>query len=432
MGIEKLIKQKKARIAIIGLGYVGLPLALLLSSRKFETIGIDRDKNKIKLLNSLKLPMAEKEPGLKDLLFKSKKHFKAILPTAKVDADIFIVIVNTPVDKLNKPNNEPVLSASKFVAENIKRNSLVIIESTVAPMTTRDIIIPALEKYSKLKVNSEFYVAVCPERIRPNHVIKQLTTFSRVIGGSSPTAAQVAKLLYSKITSGNLDLTDTVTAETVKTVENASRDVQIAFANEMALLCERLGVNVWDLREFVNKDPFKNMLKPGAGVGGHCLPEDPWLLNASTGNISEFIPTSRKINDNMPRHVFSLIIKSLNIKKINPKNAKLLILGLAYTEDCDDYRNSPTEKLVRILKKKKINYKIHDPLIKNYNFKNLYKLAKEIDCIILMVSHSYYNNINLTNLSHFMRTKIIIDGRNFFDKKKAQNLGYLYKGVGNV
>lgn len=431
MDIEKLISRKEASIALIGLGYVGLPLALLLASKGFKTIGIDRDSRKIKLLSLGTLPIAKDEPGLKQLLQKSRKNFKPSQPD-DVKSDVFIIIVNTPVDENKNANNEPVLSATELVAKNLRKGNLVIIESTVAPLTTEKLIIPKLEESSGLKVNEDFFVVVCPERIRPNHVLEQLTTFSRVIGASSLKAGRIALLLYRNITSGDLDITNTVTAEAVKTIENSSRDVQIAFANEMALLCEKLGVNVWDVRKFINKDPFKTMLKPGAGVGGHCLPDDPWLLNFSTKGLSKLIPLSRKINDKMPSHMFFIIKKILLQNNIDLQKARIVILGYSYTEETDDDRNSPTKSLIEILKTEEARIFVHDPFIDTYKTQKVETLLADADCLVLMVAHDAYKKLDLVEAGKKMRNKIIIDGRNFFDKEKAQSLGFIYKGVGNV
>src|SRR3990167_3992507 len=291
------------KVAIIGLGYIGLPLTFLLSSKKYDVIAIDKDMDKIKKLRKGVLPFAQNEPLFKEYFAKSlqnknvvyTKYFESIKET-----DIILVSVDTPIIG-KKPNYKALDSAISQLAVNIKKKSIVVIESMLAPNTTKNFVIPTIEKLSRLKVNTDFYVAVVPERIRPGYIYKQLTSLPRVIGISSPKIKSVLIKIYKDITNGELDFVDLTTAETVKTVENTFRDVNIALANQVALACEELGVNVWKVRELVNQSPFHNLHRPGSGVGGHCIPKDPWLLSSSVKNEQlSIVKESRKTNDSMP------------------------------------------------------------------------------------------------------------------------------------
>ena len=423
------------KVAIIGLGYIGLPLTFLLSSKKYDVIAIDKDMDKIKKLRKGVLPFARNEPLFKEYFARSlqnknvvyTKYFEFIKET-----DIILVSVDTPIIG-KKPNYKALDSAISQLAVNIKKKSIVVIESTLAPNTTKNFVIPTIEKLSRLKVNTDFYVAVVPERIRPGYIYKQLTSFPRVIGISSPKIKSVMRKIYKDITNGELDFVDLTTAETVKTVENTFRDVNIAFANEVAIACEEQGVNVWEVRKLINKSPFHNMLEPGAGVGGHCIPKDPWLLASSVKKHQmQLIETARSINDNMPAHIFALAEEALRKKKIKIANANLAILGYAYVGNSDDIRNSPTESLIKILKNKRVKYEVHDPVVKKYSKTTVEEILRGSNCLVLMVSHSAYKNLDLGRVSKLISTKIIIDGRNFFDKEKITKAGFLYKGVGNV
>lgn len=422
------------RATVIGLGYVGLPLAIRLSQIGLIVSGVDINENKIKKLQKNILPFAEDEPNLKSFLKKETKKgnisFSTHLENIEKSKFVFVA-VDTPV-KNKVGNYTALISAISEISKTLKIGQVIIIESTIAPTTSKKILIPLIEKISKLKINKDFYLAVVPERIRPNYIFKQLTERPRTVGLSTPKIEKRLKYIYSKITNGDLDFVDLTTAETVKTVENTYRDVNIAFANEVALACEELNVNVWKVIELVNKDPFKSMLQPGAGVGGHCIPKDPWLLASSVSEKNfKIVKSARNINDSMPEHIYKLAVNTLKDKGKDLKKCKISILGYSYLENSDDVRNSPTEKLVNKFKKNKIKYIVHDPIVKDFNV-NIHSVLKDSDCLVVMVAHNFYKKLNFNKLSSLMKTKIIIDGRNSFDKKYLTSLGFTYKGIGNV
>lgn len=423
------------KVTVIGLGYVGLPLAIRLSLLKYDVFAIDKNVKKIELLSRGLLPFAKDEPNLKTFFNKSKK-LKNLVFTNSYEVvsstELIFICVDTPTVN-HKPAYESLLSAVKGISKFLKKNQTIILESTLAPKTTQNLIIPTIEKNTKLKLNRDFFVAVAPERIRPNYIFAQMTTLPRIVGVSTQKIAPKIKKVYSKITSGDIDITDLLTAEVAKTVENTYRDVQIAFANEIAIACEELGVNVWEIRRLVNKDPYKNIHSPGAGVGGHCIPKDPWLLASSIHKAKLTLTKSaRHINDSMPKHIFNMITTVLEPKRIRPQKSKIAILGYSFVENSDDTRNSPTETLSKILSSKKIMFNIHDPHVSKYADQSVYEIVKGADVIVLMVVHDAYKKLQLPKLAKLMRTKIIIDGRNFFDKDTVNKVGFLYKGIGNV
>lgn len=422
------------KTAVVGLGYVGLPLAIRLSQLNFDVLGVDVNSQKITKLQKGTLPFAESEPQLKDYFKKEYKKGKMSFSKNFENiskSEMVFISVDTPI--IGKvPNYKSLKSAINAVGANLKKGTIVVIESTVAPNTCKKLIIPTLEKKSKLKINKDFFVATVPERIRPNHIFEQLNTLSRVIGVSDAKIKKNLKDVYSKITSGEIDFTDLTTAETVKTVENSFRDVNIAFANEVAIACEEIGVDVWRVRELVNKSQFHNMHQPGAGVGGHCIPKDPWLLASSVKvNRLNLIETARKINDRMPAHIFALAREALKEKKIKITNANFVILGYSYVGNSDDTRNSPTESLIKILKNKKVKYVVHDPHVKDFLNQSVESIVKGADMLIIMVNHDEYRQVKYKKVAEAMKTKIIIDGRNLVPVEIVKKLGFVYKGVGN-
>jgi UDP-N-acetyl-D-mannosaminuronic acid dehydrogenase len=238
--------------------------------------------------------------------------------------------------------------------------------------------------------------------------------------------------LYGHIVEADLDTADPLTAELVKTTENAYRDVQIAFANEVALICEVVGADVWRVRELVNKSPYRQMHLPGAGVGGHCIPKDPWLLAYSARNahgMVHLIPQARAINDYMPLHVAGLVLEALSNHDVDKLDARVAILGYAYLENSDDTRNSPSEMLYIHLFRSNVEVVVHDPWVSDYQT-DLMETVKGCDAAVLMVAHDAYHDLDLAALRSVLRTPILIDGRHFFDAAEAQKAGLYYRCVG--
>lgn len=422
-------------ITVIGMGYVGLPLAVKLSLGGHTVVGVDKNRQKIRLLQKKILPFAQNEPYLPGF-FKSASQSKRLTFTLKFDSipfsKLIFINVDTPLNRKG-PNNTSLISACQSIAKNLKRGSIVIIESTVAPKTCENLIGPILEKKSHLNLNADFYLAYVPERIRPNHIFEQLTHLQRVIGVSNPKIIPTLKKIYSQITSGDLDFTNLTTAEVTKTTENTFRDVNIALANQIAVACEELGVNFWTVRRFINKAPLYNLLQSGAGVGGHCIPKDPWLLDSSLKRVKlDIVKSARKINDEMPSHILYLLKTAIIQKNLKLEKIKVAVLGYSYVEDSDDTRNSPTQKFVELLAKETISFKIHDPNVNQYNKFDMYRALTQADALIIFVKHREYKKLNLSKVAKLMKTKIIIDGRNLFEKDKAVSAGFLYKGIGNV
>jgi len=427
-------------IVVVGLGYVGLPVASRFAEEGFNVTGIDIIAAKVDMINKGQCPIEGDEPGLPELV-KTVVERGALKATSSYDsireADYVLIVVETPFDLRSKePYYSSLRSATKSVGQNLSKGTLVIIESTVAPGTTNKIVLPILEEESGLNAGTDFLLATAPERVMPGKLLSNLNTLDRTIGGVNEESTKAAIDLYKNIVSGQLFATDALTAETVKTTENAYRDVQIAFANEVALMCEILGVDVYQVRELVNRSPFRNMHLPGSGVGGHCLPKDSWLLafGAKGKYTPRLLAIAREINDGMPRHVSQLCEAALQEAGRRVYGSKVTVLGLAYLENSDDTRNSPAFTLIKALEVVGALPIVHDPYVEEANgirpLTNLMDALNDSDCLVVVTAHDEYREINLDEIKKVMRTPVIVDGRNVFDKKECISKGFIYRGVG--
>ena len=440
------------QIIVVGMGYVGIPMAALLANiDDFYVTGIQRRSQrsgwKIDWLNQGKNPFEGEEPGLDDLIAKVVKNgqFKVTDNYDAIDnADFILIDVQTPVDDKKIPRYESLKDVSKLVAPRLKKGATVIIESTVAPGTTDNIVQPILEKYSRMKRGEGFYLVFSFERVMPGKLIEYITDFPRVIGGGCEKANENAKFLYGKVVKKELQVTDTLTAELTKTIENTYRDVNIAFANEMALVAEDFNRNIFEIIDLINYRHDRMMHYPGSGVGGHCLTKDPWLLMYGLKSYTKkrydpkILPTSRELNDYMPEHMVELMEDALK-EAGKFDNIKITLLGVSYKADCDDTRNTPSERIVFILKNRyhshNITYIAHDPWVKEKDYTeteltdDIEKAVSGSDVLIFATNHKEYYNMNLDDLKSKVRTPIIIDGRNIFKKKIVEAKGFIYRKV---
>jgi len=447
----------RTNIVVIGMGYVGIPMSALLADvEDFYVTGIQRRSQrsgwKIDWLNQGKNPFEGEEPGLDELIAKVVKNgkFKVTDKYDDVDkADFILIDVQTPVDLDSKiPRYESLREVSQKISKHLKKGVTVIIESTVAPGTTDNIIQPILEGGSGLKRSKDFYLVFSFERVMPGKLIEYITDFPRVIGGGCPEANERAKFLYGKVVKKELQVTDTLTAELTKCIENAYRDVNIAFSNEAALICEDFNRNIFEIIELVNQRHDRMMHLPGSGVGGHCLTKDPWLLLYGFEKYTEknnklkiqLISNSRNLNDYMPKHVVELMEDVFKDAHKLVDNIKVALLGVSYKANTDDTRNTPTENIVSILKSRyhshNITYIAHDPYVKERDYNateltnDLNKAISGADVLIFATNHNEYYNIDLDDLRKKVRTPIIIDGRNIFKKKVVEEKGFIYRKVG--
>ncbi len=403
------------RISVIGLGYIGLPTAAMFANRGHHVIGIDVDDKKVENVN--KGVFSIEEPGLLAFL---RDAFNTGNLRASVEiepCDVFIICVPTPIDDGNKPDLSYVESAGKNIASVLQKGNLVILESTVPPGTTINLLKPILEK-SGLTAGKDFDLCHCPERVMPGKILKELTENHRLIGGIDTKSSERAKELYSTFVEGEIYIADPTTAEFTKLAENTFRDVNIALANELAKLCEFYDTNIWTVRKMANNHPRVDIHKPGPGVGGHCLPVDPWfLVNGDSGLINK----CREINDGMIKHVEATITANTG------QNGVVVILGTAYKANTEDERNSPTMKLLGLLDD--FDVRLHDPYVKEHR-KSIDEVVKDADTLVLMVDHRDYADIVPANILKLMKGNVIIDTRNFFDPSEWKNAGAKYLLLG--
>ncbi|MDW7755096.1 MAG: nucleotide sugar dehydrogenase [Brevefilum sp.] len=432
--LAEKINNQQARLAVIGLGYVGLPVACMFADKGFNVIGVDIKTERIDQINRGHCPIEGYEPGLPELLSRVITEGKLVVTTdydRLSDVDIILIDVETPTNEQHIPQYVALRSACQSLGSVLKDGALVIVESTIAPGTMANVVRPVLEESSGRKSNSDFFLGVCPERVMPGKLLANLQNMSRVCGGETPAVAAVLQLLYRNIVEADLDPADLITAELTKTAENAYRDVNIAFANELALICQAAGADFLRVRALVNKSPGRNVLFAGAGVGGHCIPKDPWLLAYGVRDKVELklIPAARYVNDSMPYQIAKLLQDAL-IQAGKPLNqAKVAILGYAYLEESDDTRNSPSETLAQYLKEKGVDAVIHDPFVEGYQT-DLYTLIEGCDGVIIMVAHQAYKKLDLSKIKSLLRTPILVDGRFLINGEEAQAAGLIFRGIG--
>jgi UDP-N-acetyl-D-mannosaminuronic acid dehydrogenase len=425
--LENLITTKKARLAVIGLGYVGLPVAAMFAEKGYDVLGIEIREDRVRMINSGKSPIEGDEPGLEELLTKvvGGRQMRASTNYEDLrDRDIILIDVETPVDETHTPRYAALKSACTNLSAVLKKGALVIVESTIAPGTIKGTVLPLLQK-NGLKLGQDFFLGNCPERVMPGKLLTNLRKMSRVCGGDSPETASVMVSLYRSIVEADLDTTDWATAELVKTVENTYRDVQIAFANEVALICEQAGADVFRVRELVNKSPFRSMHLPGAGVGGHCIPKDPWLLAYGVEGSEvplRLIPAARAINDQMPIHLVKMLQNALEKYHRPIDKTRVLVMGYAYLENSDDTRNSPSAALIGGLDALGAEVVVHDPFVEEFKG-DVFAKANGCDAVILMVRHDEYLKLDMQKLVKNLRQPLVIDGRRVLDPQNAVKAG---------
>ena len=412
------------KIAVIGLGYVGLPLAIEFS-KKYKVIGFDISKDRIE---NLKLCIDKTYETTKEDILESIKN--GILFTNKMEdifsANIFIVTVPTPITKSKKPNLSFLRSASEMIAKGLKVGDIVIYESTVYPGCTEEFCVPILEKKSKLKLNVDFFCGYSPERINPGDKERTLTKIKKVVSGSNEHVANEIKKLYESIIVAGIYMAESIkVAEASKAIENAQRDLNISFVNELSLIFDKMDI---DTNEVLNAASTKwNFLnfKPGL-VGGHCISVDPYYLTYKSeklGYIPEVILSGRKVNDNMPFFIASKLIKTLISRKIKILNSKVLILGISFKENCPDIRNSKIPIILDELESYGISVSIFDPIVdkdeveEEFSIKLIDNLGK-YDGVILAVSHDVFKDIDIDKLKK-NDMSVVFDLKGILDKKEV-------------
>ena len=416
----------KKKICIVGLGYIGLPTATMFSCYGHKVIGVDVNEKVVNNINKGKIII--EEPNLEELVEDVVKKGNLIASISPKESDVFIISVPTPIKDDKTSDMSYVISATKSIVKYLKEGNIVVLESTSPVGTTEEVVKPIIEE-SGLKVGKDIMLGYCPERVIPGKIIYELKSNDRVIGGIDKKSAEEIRKIYKTIVDGNIYLTDCKTAELCKLMENTYRDVNIALSNELLLICDKLNINVWEVIEYSNKHPRVNLHTPGPGVGGHCLAVDPWFIIEKEPELSNIIKSSRLLNDSMPEYVYNKINKILQ----KDKSKKITILGITYKANTDDMRESPIIKLIDKLLKNNYNVKVFDPYIKDFqiNCQSILEACKDSDLLILGVNHDYFKNLPLDEIKTTMKGNLILDTRNFLDKKEVEKSGFIYKLLGS-
>jgi UDP-N-acetyl-D-galactosamine dehydrogenase len=417
------------RIAVIGLGYVGLPLAIEFG-KKYKVLGFDINQSRIEELNLLTDRTNEADlVGMKNAMELAKSNLGFGLNfSANVEDltnyNVFIVTVPTPIDQFKAPDLTPLLKASEMLGKVIKKEDIVIYESTVYPGCTEEDCVPVLEKFSGLKFNQDFYCGYSPERINPGDKINTLTKIKKVTSGSTPEIAEVVDELYkSIIDAGTHKAPSLKVAEASKAIENAQRDVNISFVNELALIFDRMGIDTNDVLDAAGTKWNFLKYKPGL-VGGHCIGVDPYYLahkSESLGYYPQVILSGRRVNDNMGMFVANKMVKLLIAKHHVISKSNVLVLGITFKEDCPDIRNSKVIDIVKELQQFSINVDVFDPhaneheVIEEYGITLIDKMNKTYDGIILAVSHKEFLELELDDLKS-SNSSVIFDTKAFLNR----------------
>jgi len=429
--IETKIASRETKIAVIGLGRVGLPLAATLANEGFEVLGVDVKNEVVAKINAGESLFPE-EVGLKELLQRvvAKKTLKAISQMAVIkECDLVIIAVPTLI-KDTEPDIDAVKAVACELAENFSPGMVAVLESTVPPFTTQDILGGAIERETRLKAGTDFGLAYSPERTQAPQVLRDLKTYPKIVGGIDEKSTFVVSTLYSTFASGIIKMSSLVAAEIEKVMENTYRDVNIAFANELAQICEIYGIDVYEIIEAANSQPYSHILNPGL-VGGHCIPMDPYYIisDASKRGITpKLMQTARNVNEFAFQHIVNMI---------DEDSGKITILGLSYKKDVKSFETSHTLKLVDLLAEKGYLVTVHDPFLDDTQFQfktesDLYHAIEGSDCVILSTAHSVYNQIDFDKVNETMKGDLVIDIRGMFNREKVLASGLRYKGVGRV
>ena len=400
--LEKKIKSHTATVGIIGMGYVGLPLAVELANKGFNVIGIDINLKKVSILNSGKSDIDDISDEQVRTLVRSKKLRCTADFSALKKCDVVPICVPTPLNKTKDPDVSFILSAANEIKKYLHPGQLVVLESTTYPGTTEELLRPLLES-TGLKVGKDFFLAFSPERVDPGNPKFGTKNTPRVVGGTTPVCSRLAKLFYEQAINWVIPLSSTQSAEMVKLLENTFRSVNIGLVNELALMCDKLGINVWEIIEAADSKPFGFMkFYPGPGLGGHCIPIDPhylsWKLKA-LNYYARFIELAGDINSHMPEYVVHRLNRIFNQRKMALSGSNILILGATYKRDIKDLRESPALDVIRLLQSEGAKVQYNDPHapcidMDTYVMKSIKltpQLLKKSDCVLIITDHKAYD-----------------------------------------
>jgi UDP-N-acetyl-D-mannosaminuronic acid dehydrogenase len=421
------------KICVLGLGYIGLPTASTFAEHGLKVVGVDVNPHVIETLQNGNIHIHES--GLRDVVESALSSGNLTVSLHPEEADAFLITVPTPFyeDQYGEYEGRTyrladlsaVTSASEAILPHLRKGNLVILESTSPPRTTMDLVKPILER-SGLKAGVDFYLCYSPERVLPGQILKELVENARVVGGVTPESAEAGCALYATFVKGEILATDATTAEMVKLMENTTRDVNIAIANEFARLAEKFGVDVWEAIRLANRHPRINILQPGPGVGGHCISVDPWFFVETAPELTSLIYHARRVNDEQPQFVVQKVKQALG----SLKDKKIAALGLAYKPNVDDLRESPAVEVVHLLQMEEAQVKAWEPFKPDANIQgismasSLEAAIQEADALLLLVKHSQFTNLDPLDVRSKSPARVVIDCVNSWDPDRWESAGF--------
>lgn len=415
-------------LCVIGMGYIGLPTASIFASNGIKVIGMDINADIIEGLNAGKLHIFE--PGLRGLVLDALASGRLEISTKVQPADAFITAVPTPFYEDKRADLRAVISATESILPHLQPGNLVILESTSPPRTTVDIVAPILEK-SGMKAGKDFMLAYSPERVLPGKILRELVDNARVIGGIDRASAEAGRDLYRKIVKGDIVLTDATTAELVKLMENTSRDINIAIANEFSRLAQRFSVDVWEAIQIANLHPRVEIFNPGLGVGGHCIGVDPWFLVEAAPETTQLIRTAREVNDAQPEFISDLIAKAAG----GLSGKTVALLGLAYKPNVDDLRESPARHLAHRLQDMGAIVYAYEPYKTDAGLPGISQVESldaaliNADVIVLAVGHEQFKDLDPTDIREKTKANLVFDAVNGWEKPAWEKAGFRFLGL---
>lgn len=442
--IRDAFSNSRLTVAVYGLGKMGLPLAAVFAERGARVIGVDISPDVVGQINKGECPVPN-EPGLTEMLKANVAKGGLSATTDGVvaarESDVMVILVPCLLDSDNNPDLAAVTAVCSSVSRGLSRGDFVILETTVPPRTTKDILLPIL-KQSRLK-EGEFGLAFCPERTSSGRAIRDITgAYPKVVGGIDKESTKTAEAIYEVVNKkGVITVSDTTAAEAVKLFEGIYRDVNIALSNELALVCKEIGVNPAEVFRVANGPvseetgrPYTSLLQPGAGVGGHCIPVYPYFITKTTKSDTSLIKLAREINDSMPFHMVDLVIEGLNEAGRSIRGSSVLVLGLAFRGGVKETRNSPAIPIIQKLKKLHANVFLYDPLFSKEEIESFGAAYSgrfdNMDCLVIVTDHKEFREHDWQKIGGEMRSKVIVDGRQIIEPEKAKRLGFIYKGIG--
>jgi len=428
MDLEQKLRNKTAIIGIVGLGYVGLPLAIAFSRAGFKVLGFDIQPKRVDSVNKGQSYIADIDSDRLSAVVANNRLEATTAQSRLGEVDAICICVSTPLTKTKEPDLSYVTHQSEELSRYLQPGQLVILESTTYPGTTREVVLPILER-SGLKAGQDFYLAYSPERIDPGNKKYSIRNTPKIVGGIDPLSTELAELLYRQVAEVVVPVSSPEVAEMTKVFENVFRNVNIALVNELSQLCEKMGISVWEIINAAASKPFGYMpFYPGPGIGGHCIPLDPYYLASKAKEFdfhTRFIELAAEINERMPCYVTSRITEALTANGKNLNGARVLVLGVTYKKDVEDIRESPALNLIQLLREKGARVSYNDPYIAKIQISKDTLTSVELteeclsgaDCVVIATDHSHYDYQHIAD-----KASLIFDTRGATKKLKNNNI----------